>query len=300
MTNPPCYAAHQGFIAPAREYADIWRLVLGFLSAGFLYILLNQLLFQSVYRLIGEGRVDVFLLDLLAGTTSFAMYLLLGSFGMMIFGVAVPLKVLHHRGVSSLLGPRALVLSQFKTVLALLILLQMAIVILPPWDMGGELLPNMDLGRWLLLLPFSLLAVLIQVSAEEVIFRGYLQQQLAARFASPVVWMIIPSVLFAAGHYQPESAGENALIITLWAGVFGMLMADLTARAGSLGPAIAAHFVNNVVAILFVSLPDELSGLALYLAPFTMDDTEALRAWLPVDFAAMFVMWLAARLALRR
>ena len=77
-------------------------------------------------------------------------------------------------------------------------------------------------------------------------------------------------------------------------------MADLTARSGSLGPAIAVHFCNNVSAILVVSLPDDLSGLALYLTPFGMQDTDALAAWLPVDFAMMLVFWLAARLAIRR
>jgi hypothetical protein len=40
--------------------------------------------------------------------------------------------------------------------------------------------------------------------------------------------------------------------------------------------------------------------LALFHAPFTMDDTDILRAWLPVDFALMFTAWLAARLAIRR
>jgi hypothetical protein len=67
-----------------------------------------------------------------------------------------------------------------------------------------------------------------------------------------------------------------------------------------LGPAIAVHFWNNVSAILIISLPDGLSGLALYLTPFSMNDTAQIRAWLPVDFAITLVFWLAARLAIRR
>ena len=78
------------------------------------------------------------------------------------------------------------------------------------------------------------------------------------------------------------------------------MMADLTARSGTLGPAIALHFINNVSAVLIVSLPDGLAGLALYVAPFSLDNTELLRAWLPVDFMLMLVFWLAARLAIRR
>ena len=159
---------------------------------------------------------------------------------------------------------------------------------------------NLAFGTWLLLLPLSLLAVLVQVSAEEIVFRGYVQQQLAARFKSPLIWMVLPSILFAAGHYLPEMTGDNALLIAIWAGVFGILMADLTARSGSLGPAIAVHFWNNASAMLIVSLPDELSGLALYHTPFTMSDTATMRGWLWVDLCMILVLWLAARLAIRR
>jgi membrane protease YdiL (CAAX protease family) len=146
----------------------------------------------------------------------------------------------------------------------------------------------------------SLLVVLIQTSAEEIVFRGYIQQGLAARFKSPAVWILGPSALFALGHYLPAEAGENALLITLWAGVFGCMMADLTARAGTLGPAIAVHFFNNVTALLVFASPTSLYGLSLYLMPYEMSDGAALRPWLAVDFAMMLVTWLTARLAIRR
>ena len=90
------------------------------------------------------------------------------------------------------------------------------------------------------------------------------------------------------------------MLIALWAGMFGLLMADLTARAGTLGPAIAVHLANNASALLLVSLPDSLNGLALYVTPIPMSDTELLRIWMPVDFAMFIVFWLAARLAIRR
>ena len=151
-----------------------------------------------------------------------------------------------------------------------------------------------------MVLPIALLAVLVQSSAEEIIFRGYLQQQLGARFRSPWVWMVVPSVLFALAHYDPQAAGENVWLIVIWAGFFGAAMADLTARAGNLGPAIAVHFVNNALALLVVALPDQLGGAALYLLPFGLSDVEAMRAWMPVDFVTTFVMWLVARLAIRR
>ncbi len=52
-------------------------------------------------------------------------------------------------------------------------------------------------------------ACLIQTGAEELVFRGYLQQQLAARFASPLIWMVLPALIFGAVHYDPATAGPN-------------------------------------------------------------------------------------------
>ena len=56
----------------------------------------------------------------------------------------------------------------------------------------------------------------------------------------------------------------------------------------------------QILAMLVVSMPGDLSGLALYHAPFGLADEAEVRAWLPVDFAHMIVAWLAARLAIRR
>jgi uncharacterized protein len=293
------YAPHQDFVAPAVPSAALWRLIAGFACASAIYLLLNNLMFTALFTLWGPsdgGFYDA----LLSGSTPVAMFLLLGSFAFMIVGVAVVTRLIHRRPVSGLIGPLHLAVPQFISVVRILLIVGAVTFVLPPWDLGQPYVSNMAIGKWVLLLPLSLLGVLIQVSAEEIVFRGYVQQQLAARFRSPWIWMVLPSVLFAIGHYMPSDAGENAWVIALWAGVFGILMADLTARSGSLGPAIAVHFCNNVAAILITSMPDDLSGLALYLTPFSMADTEALRAWLPVDFALMLVSWLAARVAIRR
>ena len=116
----------------------------------------------------------------------------------------------------------------------------------------------------------------------------------------PRIWIGVPSALFALGHYAPAEAGANAVPLAIWAGLFGLAMADLTARSGTLGPAIAVHFVNNALAILFVSFKGDLSGLAWFTLPSAMDDVAPVRAALPVDLLMLIVTWLAARVALRR
>ena len=291
------YAAHEQLVAAARARPELWRLLLGLgMIAGF--TLACNILFGGVLRGMGPAAFELVAAQ---GRTPASMLVLLASFGFLALGTALAALQLHGRGFASLIGPAGPVLRDFWKVARALILLSGALLLLPPW--GGEemaLRPNIAPGLWALLLPLSLCALLIQVSAEEILFRGYLQQQLAARFAHPAVWMGVPSALFAFGHYLPAEAGDNAVIIALWSGVFGLLMADLTARAGNLGPAIAVHLVNNASSLLIISLPDTLSGLSLFTVPFSVSDPDAIRTWMPVDFATMLVGWLAARVALRR
>lgn len=292
------YPAHVHHIAAAKPSSELWRVIVALVMMAVMYLFVTLIYQQAIFSVAG-GSADL-AQELFDGSTPRAMYLILFNFGLITLSVMAVVRLLHQRSGLSLLGPMARVVPQFLRVTVFLLMLGAVVMLLPPYGMGAPLVLNMAPAKWALLLPVSLVAVFIQISAEEILFRGYLQQQLAARFRSPLVWMIVPSVLFAAGHYQPGEAGENAVLITIWAGVFGMLMADLTARAGSIGPALAVHFVNNATALLITALPDTLGGLALFHTPFDMSDEAALRAWMPVDFALMLCMWLTARLALRR
>lgn len=299
MFNLKAYSAQRPLLDPARPKAQVWRLLMGLVLVAGVFLICNQIAHQTLFNVLGPSGYDT-LTSASGESSQLSVLFLLFSFGFLIIGVIVALKVAHTRGVLDVFGDRTLMVSQFWSVLVLLTILNAVLFILPPWDLGKPLVANVSPVRWLVVLPFAILAILVQVTAEEFLFRGYIQQQLAARFQSPLIWILVPAGLFGLGHYMPQEAGDNATLIVIWSIVFGILMADLTARAGTLGPAIAVHFVNNFLAIAVISMPDVLSGLALYLSPFSMTDTEELRAWLPVDFAMMLVSWLAARLAIRR
>lgn len=290
------YSAHEALVAPARAKSQIWRLLLGLgLIATVSYAL------TSVTFLLLLGLADgPWIKGLADGGNPVAMLVLLASFVFLALGVALAARWLQGRSFRSVTGPLGLLARQFRRVFLFLLLLALVLLVLPPYALGLPLVANLEFGRWLGLLPLSLFAVLIQTSAEEIVFRGYLQQALAARFRSPLLWLVAPSLLFGLAHYMPVEAGENAMLICLWATAFGLLMADLTARAGTLGPAIAVHFFNNIVALLLFASPSSLSGLGLYLLPYEMSDTEHLRPWMLVDCAMMLVSWLVARLAIRR
>jgi len=298
----PGYAAHEALVGPARARPQIWRLIAGLALAATVAFALNTALYSAL-RLLDPGQWAPGESGApgQVGNTPASLLILLGSFGFVTFGVLLAARTLQDRRVTDVIGVPALAVRQFWKVLRMLVFIGLVAMVLPPYGDGDavRIEQNLDPVLWLMLLPLSLLALLLQTSAEEILFRGYLQQSLAARFRHPLIWIGIPSVLFAFGHYLPAEAGENAGIIMVWAALFGVLMADLTARAGTLGPAIAVHLANNFTAILIVSAPGSLNGLSLLVLPFGLSDTEHMRAWLAVDFASMIVAWLGARLAIR-
>lgn len=289
------YAPHEHLLTEARKKPELWRFAVGIVLVMALWFMLglafNSFVLPILIALTGGG-------DFLNGNDPVGMAVQLGGFVLPTVAVALALPIVHSRSLASLLGARARLLGQGRRVLMALMALLAVLLILPPYDMGGQIEENMPFGQWLTFLPLSLTLVLIQTSAEEILFRGYLQQGLAARFKSPLIWIGLPSLLFGFGHYMPSEAGENAWLIVASATFYGLVMADLTARAGSLGPAIALHFVNNVFALLILATPTSLSGFALWLQPVPMD-AENLRPWLWLDFVVISVSWLAARVAIR-
>ncbi|SIO51778.1 hypothetical protein SAMN05444722_2979 [Rhodovulum sp. ES.010] len=291
------YAPHERLVRPARAQSAPWRLVVGAVVVFAVQIGLVYAAFGVVTMLRGPDlAASIFESIFVSTLTASGALWLLASFLFMIAGTLAATNLLHGRGLVSLTGPPTLAAAQFARVLWALTLLYAVVWALLPT--GLELAPKLGLGRWFALLPLAVPAILIQCSAEELFFRGYLQQQLAARFRAPLVWIGLPAALFAWGHYTPDMTGQNASAVALWAGAFSVAAADLTARSGTLGPAIALHFATNASAILFVALPGPVSGLALYTHPMAADDP-ALMPLLLVDLGVLFVSWLAARVALR-
>lgn len=296
MRHRQGYRAHEAMVRFARAQPQLWRLLLGLVLVAAVSFAMTAALQVTVAELFPGAWLQ----GLADGSNPGAMLVLLGSFAFLSLGVAMAARLFHQRSFATVTGHLRPLVWQFGRVSLFLLGLSAVLMALPPYSMGPPMTPNLPFWTWLGILPFSVAAVLVQTGSEEILFRGYIQQALAARFRSPAVWLLVPSALFALGHYLPVDAGDNALLITAWAGLFGLLMADLTARAGTLGPAMAVHFFNNAAALLLFASPTSLNGLALYLIPFDMADTGNLRPWMAVDFALMLVSWLTARLAIRR
>ncbi|MCC5970382.1 MAG: CPBP family intramembrane metalloprotease [Pararhodobacter sp.] len=293
---PPPFVA---FIAPARAYPQIWRLLLGMTLIAGVYFLWMALLGGLLWLASGLEGLDVRLYTIGRGSDPWSLLLLLTTFIGMAFGAWAAARLLHRRGLRSLVGRPSVVLRDFVLGVVVMLIVGggLGLMFLP---FTPALEPATPLAVWLTFLPLALLGIAVQTGAEEMVFRGYLQQQLAARFTSPLVWMVLPSILFGMAHFAPAEMGESAWLVVAATGVFGLIAADLTARTGALGLAWGLHFANNCLAILLVSAMGGLDGLALFKLPEGAAHAEVLRPLLLADIALMGVVWAACRLWLRR
>jgi membrane protease YdiL (CAAX protease family) len=291
------YAAHASFVAPARIRPEIWRLFVGLFLTALVYVLGIVAIFGIVAAWSGLDGAQSWLQELTGGAGPTGTVLLLATFAGMAVGPMLAVRFLHRRPVASLFGPIPVLLRQFLLTLAICVVVFAVTALIPTPALTP--LPNTELSLWISFLPLALVGVVIQTGAEEVLFRGYLQQQLAARFSSPVIWMVLPSALFAALHYQPEVMGDNTWLMMGAVFVFALLAADLTAVTGTIGAAWAMHFVNNALAILVMATDGPLSGLALYIAPISPASPD-IRPLFYLDIATTVALWAVIRLILRR
>jgi membrane protease YdiL (CAAX protease family) len=291
------YSAHAPFVAPARLRPQLWRLVVGLLLTFALYALVTAAIFGLVMIWSGIEGAQSWMKELSSSAGPTGTLLLLATFVGMALGPMLAVRLLHRRTVQSLFGPMSILLRHFLMTLVICAVVFAITALIPTPNVTP--LPNTELTLWLSFLPLALVGVLIQTGAEEVLFRGYMQQQLAARFSSPIMWMILPSAIFAALHYQPEIMGDNTWLMMAAVFVFAVLAADLTAVTGNIGAAWGMHFVNNTLAILVVATDGPLSGLALYMAPIS-PDTVDIRPLFYLDIATTVALWAVIRLVLRR
>jgi membrane protease YdiL (CAAX protease family) len=292
------YAAHEILVAPARPSAGLGHLAGGIVLTVVLFVALSvawSTLLPVIFGPDGWARIRP---GVAAATTPAGVLINLFTFGLLVAALALSLRALHGRGLPSLVGPLPLAMRQFgRAGLALAVLYGVIALVPMPEGMVPE--RNLAPGTWLALLPLALVGLFCQVFAEEVAFRGYLQSQLAARFASPMVWLVLPALAFGLLHMDTVTYGANGWLVMVWATGFGLAAGDLTARFGTLGPATALHLVNNFSAILVAAPKGQFDGLALYVYPFSLGEAGAVAAVLPVDILTLLCAWLAIRLALR-
>ncbi|MDH3262975.1 MAG: CPBP family intramembrane metalloprotease [Paracoccaceae bacterium] len=278
----------EAMIGPAKLYPELWRLLLGLLVVAFCYAGGTALLSVALFLAVGPIEYFGWLRRVSLPQEPAPTLMLLATFAGMLLGPVLAAGACHFRGPGTLFGPWGEFRRSFASVLAVTLpLYAVPLGLALAFEAPVENLPWEAWMRWL---PYALPLILLQVTAEEALFRGYLQQQLAARFAARWVWMVVPSALFASLHWNP-TAGDAVWLVIGTTFLFALIVADLTARTGSLGAAVGLHFVNNAYGMLVISISGSLTGLAKWVTPFELGESAPVVFSLALNLAMLAVLW---------
>ncbi len=292
--NRDPYKPHSRFVAPAHNSGPPLRLLGAAFGIDFLWLLAAGAVF------------GVMAPSLALGDTRPGLMLGLLFFVLLVAITASVARRLHDRHWLTLFGALWRVgPDMLRTTFACVLLIAIIHLLL-----SGGTEPQTEmrpLAGWLAFLPVLLFGLMVQTGAEELLYRGYLQQQTAALFPHPIVWLVFPSLWFGLAHLDLSQPGAEMWAYVLWATVLGIACADLTARTGSIGAAWGLHLANNIFAVCFVAdKGGSWSAGALFLLPESSALESAGRDLSEIIWGTGFeifliwLLWLAARNAIRR
>ncbi len=191
----------------------------------------------------------------------------------------VVLWIVHKRVLPTLFGwQRRIEMSELRNAFIACGLVTLLIFLLVP-DPSHLLTARSDLtlAEWAAaFLPVTALIVL-QSSAEEVVFRGYLVQLLANRFVSPLIWAVLPVVLFTAAHWDPAALPYMNAVALGSVLMFAAAATILLVVTGNLGACMGYHAANNIFAFLVISPEGVVDAFALYTYPNLADPVWTVR-----------------------
>jgi len=213
----------------------------------------------------GQGGASLTYLDAVM-----AMGVLLATFWGLWLGVWLVAKLLHKRDLSTVLAhDRRIRLDYFLVGMALAAG-YLALSLGSIWLSGPPpARSSLPIEHWLIAFAPLVLLIFFQTAGEELFFRGYLTQQLAARIPHPLVWGLLPSLAFGLAH--TANGGGDAQFTVYYVAVatlLGLVMTALVWRTGGLAAAMGFHLMNNIGAMLLVGIAGVTPPIALFVMDF--------------------------------
>ena len=265
----------QRWVDLARPHAQLWRTAIGSMlvvvawlawtmAFGLVAIGVGLVNPDALGAAMGQGGASLTYLDAVL-----AMGVLLATFWGLWLGVWLVAKLLHKRGLSTVLAhDRRIRLDYFLVGMALAAG-YLALSLGSTWLSGPPpSRSSLPIEHWLIAFAPLVVLIFLQTAGEELFFRGYLTQQLAARIPHPLVWGLLPSLAFGLAH--TANGGGDAhftLYYVAVATLLGLVMTALVWRTGGLAAAMGFHLMNNIGAMLLIGV----AGLTPPISLFVMD-----------------------------
>jgi hypothetical protein len=226
-----------------------WRYVLGVLVIGFFWLGIG---YVPYFALLVSGAAPDPLVEFVA--VNFSIF-------MMLAGLAVAVKLLHRRPLSSLVSPGGrLDRRRIARGAAVWLVIAAAIAVLEHVLFPERYYLSFNPERFFVFFAAVLVLTPIQCATEELVFRGYALQAFGLLTRRPWAIAGASSLAFTLPHLlNPEVYQYGALIMAANYFAIGMVLATVTLRDGRLELAIGLHAVNNV----FLALIANYEGSAL-------------------------------------
>lgn len=142
---------------------------------------------------------------------------------------------------------------------------------------------------WYAYVPIIVICSPLQAAAEEIFFRGYLQQTLGSMFGNSWAGVVGASLTFAVFH-----GVQNPALFAHRLG-FGLIAGMLVVTTGGLEASIATHIVNNLMAYGYALFT---GGVAATAAVRSITWTSAVSALVGFGLTAVLAYVLAKRMNL--
>ena len=111
-------------------------------------------------------------------------------------------------------------------------------------------------------------AIFIQASSEELLFRGYITQFVRRFTANKLLFIGIPALLFALPHIINIAELGGTFLVMVPYLIMGLLLAWAAYRTGSLWMAAGVHWSNNFSTIVLIGTRGDVLPS---VAPFQID-----------------------------
>ena len=262
----------QSFIFAANTRNSVWRFVLGIVliiiswGLGLLLVFVASVLFLAAINGSIEAAMDKIGTIDVGGSPVSTMFIL-ASFAGIWAGVFAAGRWLHGQAFGTFFAPdRNFRLGSFTRGIGLGLIFAALSIALGLLAVGDEIRPGMPPARTAMLIVPLIGLIFIQVTAEELVFRGYLLQRLGAWSQHWLVWAVLPSALFGLLHFDPGLPDSSAYYYAVAAFLMGLMFCAAIWRSGTLWTAIGIHLAINAVGLSIIGTEGVMSGTQMWLA----------------------------------
>ncbi|MGB8212795.1 MAG: CPBP family intramembrane glutamic endopeptidase [Anaerolineales bacterium] len=248
----------QTYLELARQGKNgLWRTVLAVLLILFMWQIIGALPIAAVlvWTILNGKQHGVVATGNLSGLgmlPNLVLTLLPAVF--FIGGIYLAMRFIHRRPMRTLVTPARSVawgrlFQGFGAWFVLVALMSLVEALLHP----GRYAWTPDMQHFL---PFAFLALVlvpIQTSAEELLFRGYILQQVGLR--SRNIWLLcaVSGLLFGLPHLLNPEASVSYPLLGFYYISMGFFLAYITLRDGSLELALGVHAANDLFSALIAN-----------------------------------------------